>query len=244
MKRCMNKNVLGLLTIMLVCTICGWAQTGNEFNRDDENSKAVKRMDDAAADLNRLTSAPGAGIPDTVLAGAKCVAIVPSLIKGGFVFGAEYGRGVASCRVDDRWSAPAFFTLAGAEWGAQSGDEDVDLVMLFMTRKGADQLMSDNWRIGSDVGMAAGPWGREGSVGTDWKVDMGVLTYSRAKGVFTGATLNGANLHVDEQAMRAVYGARNPSFRHTLSGKTPVPPDAHQFLAAIRQNFHEAAAAK
>ena len=117
-------------------------------------------------------------------------------------------------------------------------------MMLFMTREGAEQLMSANWRIGGDVGMAAGPWGGEGSADTDWKVNMGILTYSKAKGVFTGATLNGAHVQVDDQAMRAVYGARNPSFRHILSGKTPVPLDAHQFLAAIRQNFHEAEAAK
>ena len=110
--------------------------------------------------------------------------------------------------MDDRWNAPAFFTLAGGNWGAQSGDEDVDLVMLFMTREGADQLMSANWRIGGDVGMAAGPWGRQGSASTDWKVNMGILTYSKAKGVFTGATLNEA--HVDEQAMRAVCGAPEP----------------------------------
>ena len=240
----MNKNVLGLLTVTLVFTICGWAQTNNDFNRDDENSKAVKRMDDAAADLNRLTNVPDAGIPDTVLAGAKCVAIVPSLIKGGFVFGAEYGRGVASCRVDDRRSAPAFFTLAGGNWGAQSEGEDVDLVMLFMTHEGVEKLMSANWKIGDDIGIAAGPWGRQGSARTDSNVSAGILTYSRTKGVFIGATLNGANVHVDEQAMRAVYGARNPGFRDILSGKTPVPPDAHQFLAAIRQNFHEAAATK
>ena len=240
----MNKSVLALLAVTLVFTICGWAQTNNDFNRDDENSKAVKRMDDAAADLNRCTNAPDAGIPDTVLAGAKCLAIVPSLIKGGFVFGAEYGRGVASCRVDDRWSAPAFFTLAGGNWGARSDGEDVDLVMLFMTHEDAEKLMSANWRIGDDARIAAGPWGRQGSAGTDSKANTGILAYSRANGVFIGATLNGAEVHADEQATRAVYGARNPGFRDILSGKTPVPPDAHQFLAAIRQNIHEAAAAK
>ena len=201
-------------------------------------------MDDAAADLNRLTNMPSAGIPDTVLAGAKCVAIIPSLIKGGFVSGAEYGRGVASCRVDDRRSAPAFFTLAGGNWGAQSDDEDVDLVMLFMTHEGAEKLMSADWKIGDDVGIAAGPLDRQGNAGTHSNVNTGILTYSRAKGIFIGSTLNGANIHVDEQAMRAAYGARNPGFHNILSGKTPVPPDAHQFLAAIRQNFHEAAATK
>jgi lipid-binding SYLF domain-containing protein len=241
----MKRAILSLLIVVLVFTICGWAQTNNDNNnRDDENSKAVKRMDDAAADLNRLTNAPDNGIPDTVLAKAKCVAIVPSLIKGGFIFGAEHGRGIATCRVNHRWSAPAFFTLTGGSWGAQIGGEDVDLVMLFMTNEGAEKLMAANWRIGGDVGIAAGPWGRQGTASTDWKLNTGILTYSRAKGAFIGATLNGANVHVDEKAMTSVYGSRNPGFRDALSGKTPVPPDAHQFLAAIRQNFHEANASK
>ena len=242
----MKRAILSLLIVVLVFTLCGWAQTNSDNNnRDDENSKAMKRMDDAAADLNRLTNAPDNGIPDTILAKAKCVSIIPSLVKGGFIFGAEHGRGVATCRVDNKWSAPAFFTLTGGSWGAQIGGEAVDLVMLFMTDEGAEKLMAANWKIGGDVGIAAGPWGRQGSASTDWKMNTGILTYSRAKGAFIGATLNGANVHVDEKAMRAAYGSSNPpGFRDVLSGKVPAPPDANQFLAAIRQNFHEAAATK
>jgi len=234
----MKKGILTLLAVVLAFAISGWAA-------DNEENQAVKRMDDAAADLNRLTTAPDSGIPQTVLADAKCVAIVPSLIKGGFVFGAEHGRGVATCRVHHRWSAPAFFTLSGGSWGAQIGGEDVDLVMLFMSDEGAEKLMAANWKIGADVGIAAGPWGRQGTASTDWKMNTGILTYSRAKGAFIGATLNGANVHVDEKAMRAAYHTRNPpGFRDVLSGKVPPPADAHQFLAAIRQNFHEANANK
>ncbi len=242
----MKKGIFTLLAVLLAFTICGWAQTTNSNNnsRDDENSKAVQRMDDAAADLNRLTNAPDSGIPDTVLAKAKCVAIVPSLVKAGFIFGAEHGRGVSSCRADNKWSAPAFFILTGGSWGTQIGGEAVDLVMLFMTDEGAEKLMAANWKIGGDVGIAAGPWGRQGSASTDWKMNTGILTYSRAEGAFIGATLNGADVHVDEHAMRAVYGARNPNFRDVLSGKVPPPPHAHQFLAAIRENFHEATATK
>jgi lipid-binding SYLF domain-containing protein len=234
----MKKGILSLLVVVLVFAISGWAA-------DDERDKVVKRMDDAATDLNRLTNAPDAGIPDTILAKAKCVAIIPSLVKGGFVFGAEHGRGVATCRVEHRWSAPAFFTLTGGSWGAQIGGEEVDLVMLFMNDEGAEKLMAANWKIGGDVGIAAGPWGRQGTASTDWKMNTGILTYSRAKGAFIGATLNGANVHVDEKAMKAAYHEHNPpGFRAVLSGKVPVPPDAHQFLAAVRQNFHEAAASK
>jgi lipid-binding SYLF domain-containing protein len=240
----MKKGILTLLAIVLVFSISGWAADNDSNNANDEQSKAVKRLDDAAADLNQLTNAPDNGVPQTILAKAKCVAIVPSLVKGGFVFGAEYGRGVATCRNNDRWTAPAFFTLTGGSWGAQIGGEAVDLVMLFMDDNGAEKLMSANWRIGGDVGIAAGPWGRQGSASTDWKLDTSVLTYSRAKGAFIGATLNGANVHVDEKAMSSFYGDRNPNFRDVLSGKVPAPPQAHQFLAAIRRNFHEAAASK
>jgi lipid-binding SYLF domain-containing protein len=236
----MKKGILTLL--LLVFAIGGWAQDNN----NDERTKADKRLDDSAADLNRLTNAPDNGIPQTVLAKARCVAIIPSLIKGGFIFGAEHGRGVATCRLENsgKWTAPAFFTLTGGSWGAQIGGEDVDLVMLFMTNEGAEKLMSANWKIGGDVGIAAGPWGREGSASTDWKMNTGILTYSRTKGAFIGATLNGANVHVDQKAMRSFYGRRNPGFRDVLTGKVPPPPQAHQFLAAVRQNFHEANASK
>jgi len=235
----MKKGILTLM-VVLVFAIGGWAQN------NDERSKADKRLDDAAADLNRLTNAPDNGIPQTILAKAKCVAIIPSLVKGGFIFGAEHGRGVATCRPENTntWTAPAFFTLTGGSWGAQIGGEDVDLVMLFMTNEGAEKLLSANWKIGGDVGIAAGPWGRQGTASTDWKMNTGILTYSRAKGAFIGATLNGANVHVDEKAMRSFYGRKNPNFRAVLSGQVPPPPQAHQFLAAIRQNFREANASK
>ncbi len=212
---------------------------------DTEEGKAVKRLDDSALDLNRTVGAPDSGVPQTVLAKAKCVAIVPSLIKGGFIFGAEHGRGVATCRLpNNHWSAPAFFNITGGSWGAQIGGESVDLIMLFMTDEGANKLMQANWKIGADVGIAAGPYGRQGSASTDWKFNTSILTYSRAKGVFAGATLNGTNVHVDEKAMRAFYGGKNPTFESVLRGRVAVPPAANRFIASIRQDFHEAAASK
>lgn len=236
----MKRTTLALTVAVLALAICGWAQS------NDEQSKATKRMDDASADLNRLTSAPDSGIPDSILADAKCVAIVPSLVKGGFIFGAEYGRGIATCRVaNGRWSGPAFFTLAGGSWGAQIGGEAVDLVMLFMTNEGAEKLLAANWKIGGDVGIAAGPWGRQGTASTDWKMNVGILTYSKAKGAFIGATLNGTNVHVDESAMQSFYGDSSADgFRNVLKGNVPPPPAARPFLASIRHDFREAAAGK
>lgn len=236
----MKRTTLALTAALLALAISGWAQTS------DEHSKVVKRLDDASADLNRLTSAPDNGIPDTVLAKAKCVAIVPSLVKGGFIFGGEHGRGVATCRTaNGRWSGPAFFTLTGGSWGAQIGGEDVDLVMLFMTNEGAEKLLAAHWKIGGDVGIAAGPWGRQGTASTDWKMNTGILTYSRAKGAFVGATLNGTNVHVDEPAMKAFYSNSSADgYRNVLTGKVQPPPAAHQFLSSIRHDFHEAVASE
>lgn len=236
----MKRTILALTVAVISLTVCAWAQTS------DENSKVMKRLDNASADLNRLTSAPDNGIPDTLLAKAKCVAIVPSLVKGGFIFGAEHGRGVATCRVaNGRWSGPAFFTLTGGSWGAQIGGEDVDLVMLFMTNEGAEKLLAANWKIGGDVGIAAGPWGRQGTASTDWKMNVGILTYSKAKGAFIGATLNGTNVHVDEPAMQTFYGNSSADgFRNVLTGNVQPPPTARQFLSSIRRDFHEAAASK
>lgn len=233
----MKRGILGSIVLMMALAISGWAQS-------DESSKVMKRLDDATADLSSLTNAPDNGIPETILAKARCVAIIPSLVKGGFVFGAEHGRGVATCRTaNEAWSAPAFFTLTGGSWGAQIGGSEVDLVMLFMTNEGANKLLSANWKIGGDVGISAGPWGRESSASTDWKMNSGILTYSRAKGAFIGATLNGANVHVDDAAMKAFY-RNNTGFRDVLMGNVQPPAAARQFLASIRQDFHEAAASK
>jgi lipid-binding SYLF domain-containing protein len=246
----MKKGVVSLLTVVLVLSLSAWAQTSSTSDtgkKYESSQNVMKRMDDSIADLNRLTNSPDNGIPQTILAKAKCVAIVPSLIKGGFIFGAQHGRGVATCRVpgnENRWSAPAFFTMTGGSWGAQIGAEGIDLVMLFMTDERANKLMAANWKIGGDVGAAVGPYGRDLSANTDWKLDTGILTYSRSKGAFIGATLNGVNVHVDTNAMRALYGQHPPSFQQVLTGKVPAPAQARQFLASIRQNFHEAEASK
>jgi lipid-binding SYLF domain-containing protein len=236
----MKRTILALTVTVMALAICGWAQT------NDEHSKVIKRLDDASADLNRLTSAPDNGIPNSMLAKAKCVAIVPSLVKGGFIFGAEHGRGVATCRVaNGRWSGPAFFTVTGGSWGAQIGGEDVDLVMLFMTDEGAKKLLAANWKIGADVGIAAGPWGRQGTASTDWKMNTAILTYSKAKGAFIGATLNGTNVHVDEPAMQAFYSNSSADgFRKVLTGDVQPPLAARQFLSSIRHDFHEATASE
>jgi lipid-binding SYLF domain-containing protein len=208
-----------------------------------ERAEVLNRMTDSGKVLSELTAAPDQGIPENVLAEAKCVAIVPDMVKGGFIVGGQHGRGVATCRASNGWTAPAFFTLTGGNWGAQIGAESVDLVMLIMNEQGMNQLLQSNWKIGGEASAAAGPVGREASANTDWKLRSQILTYSRTRGLFAGLTLNGANVRQDDDSTRAFYG-KDYDFRTLLTGKVPAPPQAHEFLASIRQNFREANASK
>jgi lipid-binding SYLF domain-containing protein len=176
---------------------------------------------------------PDKGIPEEVLEHAKCVAVIPHMVKGGFVFGAKGGKGVATCRTADGWSAPAFITISGGSWGLQIGVEAVDVVMIFQNEKGMQKLLSSNFHVGADASAAAGPVGRHASAGTDWKMDVEILTYSRAKGAFAGLTLEGASIRQDADSRHAIYG-RGVTTRALLLGKVSAPAVVQPFLAEVR----------
>ena len=142
--------------------------------------------------LDEIESAPDQGIPEEVLGSAQCVAVVPTMLKGGFIVGARFGRGVASCRTPKGWSAPAFFTIKGGSFGLQIGAQAVDLVMLIMNDDGMKNLLSSEFKLGADASVAAGPVGRHAAADTDWKLKAQVLSYSRARGLFAGLELSGA----------------------------------------------------
>jgi lipid-binding SYLF domain-containing protein len=183
--------------------------------------------------MAEIMAAPDKGIPEEVLEHARCVAVVPHLLKGGFVFGAENGRGVATCRTANGWSAPAFFAITGGSWGLQIGVEGVDLVMIIQNERGMQQLISSGFQIGGDASAAAGPVGRHASANTNWKLESEILTYSRARGAFAGITLTGASVRRDDDSMRAFYG-RHASTRSVLRGNVAVPDSANGFLDSIR----------
>jgi len=191
------------------------------------------RLDHAARVLHEVMSAPDNGIPEEVLEHARCVAVVPHLLKGGLVFGGENGRGVATCRTANGWSAPAFFAITGGSWGLQIGVEGVDLVMIIQNNKGMERLIGSGFELGADASAAAGPVGRHASADTNWKLDTEILTYSRARGAFAGVTLNGASIRHDSDSTESTYG-RNISTRRILSGKVAVPAAARSFLDAVR----------
>jgi len=218
------KRVMFLLAMLSLGTLC-WAGSARE--------DATDRLDNATKVLHEIMGMPDNGIPEEVLEHAKCVAVVPHMVKGGFIFGGKGGKGVATCRTADGWSAPAFITISGGSWGLQIGVEAVDLVMIIQNEKGMQELLSSNFQIGADASAAAGPVGRHASAGTDWKLDTEILTYSRAKGAFAGLTLEGASIRQDSDSRHAMYG-RKVTTQALLLGKVPAPSAARPFLAEIR----------
>jgi lipid-binding SYLF domain-containing protein len=212
------------LVALLSLTSLGWAGSNREATND--------RLDHAGRVLHEIMSAPDRGIPEEVLEHARCIAVVPHMLKGGFVFGAENGRGVATCRTASGWSAPAFFTITGGSWGLQIGVEGVDLVMIIQNEDGMRHLINSNFELGGDASAAAGPVGRHASADTDWKLNTEVLTYSRARGLFAGLTLTGAAIRRDDDSTEATYG-HDVSTRHILDGGEAVPASANAFLDAV-----------
>jgi lipid-binding SYLF domain-containing protein len=212
---------------------------GDDKDQKDTN-KAEDRIQAAATVLDEIESAPDAGIPEDVLSSAECVAVVPSLLKGGFIVAANYGRGVASCRTPSGWSAPAFLFTSGGSVGFQIGGQAIDLVLLIMNKDGMKNLLSSKFKLGADASVAAGPVGRHAAADTDWKMRAQVLTYSRTRGVFAGISLAGAVIKQDKDATREFYGRMVP-FRTSLTGKVEAPKGAFPFLDTLAKWAKKAA---
>jgi len=230
----MKKLLLALVIVSLVATV---------FADDEKDTtKAQDRLQASATVLDEIQGAPDQGIPEEVLASAECVAIVPSMIKGGFIVGARYGRGVATCRTPKGWSAPAFFLVTGGSFGLQIGGQAVDLVMLIMNKDGMKNLLSSKFKLGADASVAAGPVGRHASADTDWKMRAQVLTYSRARGIFAGLELSGAVIKQDKDSTRDFYGRMVP-FKTALTGTIDAPKEAYPLLDTLAK-WAKAAAAK
>ena len=228
MKRAMAVLLMGFMGLF---GSLAWAKSGRE--------DSVDRLQSSVEVLHAVMGTPDKGIPEEVLSGAKCILVVPNLIKGGFIFGGKHGRGVASCRTADGWSAPAFVSVGGGSWGLQIGVEDVDLVMLVMNDHGLQHLLSSKFELTGEGSVAAGPVGRHASAGTDWKMNTEVLTYSRSHGVFAGLTLEGAVVEQDNDSTRAIYG-KQMEFRSILSGRVSTPRSGEAFVRAVSQAGQQA----
>ncbi len=231
-------RLLGKLTTLSVL-LAAMSFTLYAKDSDEKTSDELKRIDAAANVLEEVMGAPDKGIPKEVLESAKCVAVVPSMIKGGFIVGARYGKGVATCRTSNGWSAPAPISIAGGSWGLQFGGEAVDLVMLVMNDRGMEHLLSSKFKLGAEASVAAGPVGRQAEANTDWKMRSEVLSYSRSRGVFAGLELNGAVVKQDDDETSKLYG-KDVSFKSILTGQVPPPQGSEHFLATVRKYSAEA----
>jgi lipid-binding SYLF domain-containing protein len=232
MRKAMSVWLMGLMSIIGTYAFAGSA-------RED----SVDRLQNSVDVLHAIMSTPDKGIPEEVLASAKCILVVPDLIKGGFIFGAKHGRGVATCRTAQGWSAPAFVSIGGGSWGLQIGVEGVDLVLLVMNDRGLQHLLSSKFELTGEGSVAAGPVGRHASAGTDWKMNTEMLTYSRSKGVFAGLTLEGAVVEQDNDSTIAIYGSHK-RFRNILSGRVATPASADRFIKAVSEAGQQASAAE
>jgi SH3 domain-containing YSC84-like protein 1 len=216
--------------LLRACFIVCLASTA--FAADVAATKASERVQAAADVLSEIQDAPDQRIPENVLGSAECVAVVPTLLNGGFIVGARYGRGVASCRTPKGWSSPAFFMVEGGSVGFQIGGQAVDLVMLVMNADGMKNLLSSKFKLGADASAAAGPVGRAAAADTDWKLKAQILSYSRARGVFAGVALDGAVIKQDKDSTREFYG-HVVTPQASLQGLVDAPQGAYPFLATL-----------
>jgi lipid-binding SYLF domain-containing protein len=225
----MPRNLLVLGSGLLLLASLAWCAD------DKDQSDIDKRLDASARVLNEVMGVPDKAIPDKVMQDAKCIAVIPSMVKIAVGFGGSHGKGVATCRTDGgAWSAPAPITITGGSWGLQLGGQAVDLVMVIMNDDGMQHLLSSKFKLGADASAAAGPVGRDAAADTDWKMKSEVLTYSRARGVFAGIDLNGAAITQDKDETRLLYGKFVP-FTEILAGKVRPRESSQPFLQAVRK---------
>jgi SH3 domain-containing YSC84-like protein 1 len=228
----MLKRVLVFTTLAMFVTLTAVAS-----DREDD----VTRTQKATQVFKEIMNAPDQGIPQNLLESAKCIAIIPGDVKFAFVFGGSYGRGLVTCRNEHGWSAPMFLAVDGGSVGYQIGGSSTDLVMLFMNDHALQSLLSDKFKLGADASVAAGPVGRNAAAGTDVKLNAEILSYSRAKGVFAGVSLDGAVVQADKSGDKAMYG--NDVNRHEiLSGKVAVPESARPLLHELHAYVQQARA--
>jgi lipid-binding SYLF domain-containing protein len=201
--------------------------------------KEDDRLKESYAVLKEILATPDKGIPSDLLAKAECVVVYPSVKKAAFIVGASYGRGVITCRSgqDFRgpWSAPAMFALEGASVGLQIGGEATDFVLLIMNEKGAESVMSSKVKLGADASAAAGPVGRTTSAETDVVMKAEILSWSRAKGIFGGVSLEGSTMRSDDGANKKLYGKELSAKEIVREGKAKMPPDGEPLVHLLQQ---------
>lgn len=197
------------------------------------------RIDSAKIVMDQIMAANDASIPMNILQQATCVAVIPGLVKGAFIFGGQYGQGVVTCRTGHGWSAPVFIRAAGGSWGLQIGGQSTDLILVAVNDRGMQDLLKSKFKIGADASAAAGPVGRSGQAATNWKMDSELLSYSRNKGLFAGIDLDGTSITQNTEDTEVYYGAPQ-NFETVLHGGVAVPESAVPFVKTVAKYFVEA----
>jgi lipid-binding SYLF domain-containing protein len=234
-RRDMKSNSSRWLKFLLVLSLATMFMSMSWAADDDKDQSDIgKRIDNAAKVLDEIMATPDKAMPDKVMHDAKCVAVIPSMVKIAVGFGGNHGKGVATCRTGAGWSAPAPITITGGSWGLQLGGQAIDIVMIVTNDNGMQHLLSSKFKLGADASAAAGPVGRDSAADTDVKMRAEVLTYSRARGLFAGIDLSGAAISQDKDETRVLYGHFAP-FDDILSGKVRPTASSAPFLAAVRK---------
>jgi lipid-binding SYLF domain-containing protein len=221
-----------------IASLCLCLLATGAANAASSKNDLQDRIDAAKTVLDQIMQAKDSTIPRNILQQATCVGVVPGMIKGAFVFGAQYGQGVVTCRTGHGWSAPVFIRMAGGSFGFQIGGQSTDLILVAVNDRGFQDLLKSKFKIGADASAAAGPVGRAGQAATDWKMNAELLSYSRNKGVFAGISLDGTSVSQNKDDTETFYGAPQ-SFDNVLKGNVGVPPPAVEFVRAVAHYFSE-----
>lgn len=227
----MKKLIASLCFCLLFASTSAFAAS----SREDLQS----RLDSAKVVLDQIMAAQDKTIPSNILKSATCVAVVPGMVKGAFIFGAQYGQGVVTCRTGHGWSGPVFIRMAGGSFGFQIGGQATDLILVAVNDRGFQDLLKSKFKIGGDASAAAGPVGRAGQAATDWRMNAELLSYSRNKGLFAGIDLDGTSVTQNEQDTNTFYGAPM-DFQRVLRGQVAVPQGAVPFVRAVAHYFVQA----
>lgn len=218
------------LSLILISGLAlGLVPGGSVFASDE-----TERLDAARESLQEILTIPDKGIPVDLLKKSHCVVVVPGLKKGAFIVGGEYGKGFVSCRSakGQQWSAPAAIRMEGGSVGFQIGGSETDVVLLVMNEKGADRLMSSQFKLGGDASVAAGPVGRTANAATDATMRAEILAWSKTRGVFAGVSLSGSTLREDRDANKSLYG-KDVGTREVTTGAMAAPPEAKSLLNVL-----------
>jgi lipid-binding SYLF domain-containing protein len=220
---------------MAVLAMAGVACSGPAHSAADaprpDRQRAVDELQDATLVVDAMRD-----IPHALRVRARCVAVIPSLVRAGLVVGARHGDGVVTCRTGAGWSGPLFVSVNGGSAGAQVGVESSDVILLVMSDRGMTRLFQSSFSLGADASVAAGPVGEGSQAGTDASLTAEILSYARSRGLFAGAELSGTAVKQDESAVASLYGPTADSHA-ILAGEVPAPPEASSFLARIASAF-------